>query len=273
MYNLIIHKLSLLCKIPVVIYKKGKLVRPHKKLYTVIVSTLYSFFTGLAVVIFLGVVIFFVGYPLYPEFKKSCVSLKQFSPYNIGYLSAIQILVKLSPPVYEFDADSRQEDQISNPDLNSAMEYIEDDKSISISHLEEKGTILQIDSASVSGKVVDGLSQDSMLRGFWHYPVSSAPGKKGNTVIFGHRFDRLPPSTDTFFYLDQIVVGDKVKIIQTDRDFTYTVVKTTVVDKTDDRLLEDTGGYQLTLITCTPLWTSDQRLVIIALQDRVATVI
>lgn len=273
MYNSIIHKLSFVCKIPVVIYQKVGAVRPYKKLYTAIVRIVYIFFTGLIIAALFGGILFFVGYPLLPVFKKGLASLRQLSPYNIGYLSTVQILVKVSPSVDEFDFDVGQDVHSSSSGAGSSIENIRDDENISTSDLESKGTILEVGSISVRGNIVDGLSQESMLRGFWHYPLSSEPGKKGNTVIFGHRFDKLPPSPDTFFYLDQVVIGDKVRIVQNNRDFTYTVVKTVVVEKTDGRLLEDTGGYRLTLITCTPLWTSDKRLVVVAIQDHVATVI
>ena len=152
------------------------------------------------------------------------------------------------------------------------MEYVDSD-TVTLSDLEGLDTAIEIDSVGIKGNVVDGLSQEMMMKGFWHYPASSIPGERGNTVIFGHRFHRLPPNTDTFYNLDKVVVGDKVLVSQREETLSYTVVQKEIVGKYDEFLLAASGDYRLTLITCTPLWTSDERLVIVAIQDEILRVI
>lgn len=79
----------------------------------------------------------------------------------------------------------------------------------------------------------------------------------------------MPPNTNTFFNLDKARVGDKIVINQKDGSYRYTVTEKKVVEKNDRSVLLNTNDYRLTLITCTPLWTSDQRLVVIGKLDKV----
>ncbi|MBN2100616.1 sortase [Candidatus Dojkabacteria bacterium] len=237
-------------------------------------NVIYRIITGLILTGFTVAVVLFIGYPLLSEYKGSFLELKQLSPYNLGYHSGVLLMIRLSPPNYnvsEIIESDAGDDTLGNG--NESMEYISDSQEVSLADLEAKNTVLKVSSVSIEGKVVDGISQESMLKGFWHYPLSSEPGKRGNTVIFGHRFDKLPPSTDTFFYLDKIKVGDKIEIIQTDGDFSYTVVETKIVEKSNSEVLDNSSDYRITLVTCTPLWTSEKRLVVVAIQDKVGSVI
>ncbi len=132
-------------------------------------------------------------------------------------------------------------------------------------------TTLSIKSVGIDGPVVQGDDSTAMSKGFWHFPLSVPPGTKGNTVIIGHRFDKLPPATDTFFNLDKVKVGDRIILHQDLGDTSYIVVDTKVVNKYDRSVLADTDDYRLTLITCHPLWTSKERLVIIAKMDKIGS--
>ena len=66
----------------------------------------------------------------------------------------------------------------------------------------------------------------------------------------------------------KIKVGDKIEVIQSDNKFTYVVTETKVVEKNDISVLQDYSDYRITLITCSPLWTSKQRLVIVGKLDK-----
>ncbi|MBN1618673.1 class D sortase [Candidatus Dojkabacteria bacterium] len=189
--------------------------------------------------------------------------LSQLDPYNIGYLVSVQLFSRFSPPKIDYVSDP----SFSNNYSESSLEFVGDDD-IDIANLEIKNTVLSIPSISAEGNVVDGLSQDSMLRGFWHFPLSKEPGEIGNVVIIGHRFHKIPPDPTTFFNLDEVKVGDKIYISQDDQELSYTVIETKVVEKNDTSVLQDSSDSRLTLITCTPLWTSDKRLVVIAVQDK-----
>jgi LPXTG-site transpeptidase (sortase) family protein len=86
-----------------------------------------------------------------------------------------------------------------------------------------------------------------MNKGFWHFPSSNLPGQKGNMVVIGHRYAKLPPNKDTFFNLDKVKVGDKIEVVQNDNQFTYIVTETKVVEKNDISVLQDYSDYRITL--------------------------
>ncbi len=79
----------------------------------------------------------------------------------------------------------------------------------------------------------------------------------------------FPPNKGySFFNLDKVKVGDKIEVVQNDNQFTYIVTETKVVEKNDISVLQDYSDYRITLITCSPLWTSKQRLVIVGKLDK-----
>lgn len=237
----------------------------RNKLYAVVLRFLYKTFTGLLILLFIVGLGFFLVYPLLKDFKSFWIDVRRIEPYYLGYNSTVQFLLKLSPPVDDIFSD------VPVDGIEVSIEAVSSDAKVA--DLEEKNTVLSINSISVRGKVVDGLSQEAMLRGFWHYPGSGTPGKRGNVVIFGHRFDRIPPDPMTFFDLDKTRVGDKIVVSQKTGTFTYTIVETKVVEKNERSVFSDLGDYRLTLITCTPLWTAEKRLVVVAIQDSVKNVI
>lgn len=220
---------------------------------------IYRIITGLLFVVFVGLVGFFIVYPSIPSIIEYKNKVENISPYNLGFQVTTQIFVELTKPEY------------LEEETSSTVEYVPED--VETAGLEKKSTKVEIPSISVKGTVVDGNSQENMLRGFWHHPLSGVPGGRGNVVIFGHRFDKIPPNPETFFNLDKVDVGDKIYVKQSDREYEYTVVKMYETEKNDQDIFKNFTDYQLTLVTCTPLWSSDRRLVLIAVQDWVSTVI
>jgi LPXTG-site transpeptidase (sortase) family protein len=123
---------------------------------------------------------------------------------------------------------------------------------------------LSISSINIDGPIVNGTTEKTMNRGFWHYPSSSPLQQHKNVVIIGHRFYKMPPHKDTFFNLDKTEVGTEIVIRTNVMNFYYQVTEKKVIEAKDTWILNQTDHPQLTLITCHPLWTSRQRLVIIS---------
>ena len=135
--------------------------------------------------------------------------------------------------------------------------------------LEKHHTIVHIPSVNIKGNIVEGKNETSLNRGFWFYPTSSSPGEKGNTVIIGHRFLKIPPAQDTFFNLDKVKIGDKIKVSNDLFNLWYTVVDIKIVNPQNTSVLLQTNDYRITLITCTPLWSDKKRLIIVGMLDDV----
>lgn len=199
---------------------------------------------------------------IYPNYNKLVGPIKRFDIQRYSEEITFQFLTKVSP----------SKDKILGiTDITSTNLSIEESIgsiSIDTKYLEQLDTKLHINSIEVEGNIFEGTDSNTMNKGFWHFPISQLPGEKGNFVVIGHRYAKLPPSKDTFFNLDKVKVGDRIKVLQNTNEYTYIVTDTKEVEKNDISVLKDYNDYRMTLITCTPLWTSDRRLVITAKLDK-----
>lgn len=200
---------------------------------------------------------------IYPNYNKLIGPIKRFNIQRSSEEVTFQLLTKLSPT---------KDKVLGIEETKSIAQSIEEsiDKNLILDEklLEQLDTKITINSIDVEGKIYEGISATTMDTGFWHFPVSHLPGQKGNTVIIGHRYAKLPPEKDTFFNLDKVKVGDRININQSESNFTYIVTDTLVVEKNDISILQNFDDYRITLITCTPLWSDKQRLVIIGKLDK-----
>jgi len=205
-----------------------------------------------------------LGYFLiYPNYNKLIGPIKRFNIQRSAEEITFQIITELVPT-----KDQVLGVAIQSSGGQSIEESLNPQTVIDRKILEELNTKIIINSIDVEGLVYEGADAHTMNKGFWHFPPSSFPGQKGNMVVIGHRYAKLPPNKDTFFNLDKVKVGDKIEVVQNNNQFTYIVTETKVVEKTDISVLQDYSDYRITLITCSPLWTSKQRLVIVGKLDK-----
>ncbi len=108
----------------------------------------------------------------------------------------------------------------------------------------------------------EGKYADALKKGVWRRPQTSTPDKDSNTVIVGHRFTYNDPAV--FYHLDKIKTGDKLALYWRGKEYLYQVVETKIVEPHQIEVEQKTADPTLTLYTCTPMWTSKQRLVVIA---------
>jgi len=113
----------------------------------------------------------------------------------------------------------------------------------------------------------------AMVNGLAHFPIagaSSHPGEVGNTVLAGHSSNDLFESGDykfIFAQLDKLAPGDTIYANYHGKRYTYVVTKMEVVKPTEvGKLIYPTNKPVLTLITCTPLGTALNRLLVTAEQ-------
>ncbi len=113
----------------------------------------------------------------------------------------------------------------------------------------------------------------AMEKGVAHFAIpgaSSHPGEIGNTVLSGHSSNDLFDGGDykfIFAQLDKLVPGDTIYANYNGVRYTYVVTKKEVVKPTQvSALVYATDKPILTLITCTPLGTALNRLLITAEQ-------
>lgn len=113
----------------------------------------------------------------------------------------------------------------------------------------------------------------AMEKGIAHFAIPGAnshPGEIGNTVLSGHSSNDLFDGGDykfIFAQLDKLNVGDTIYANYKSKRYTYTITKKEVVAPNDvHKLVYTTKKPIMTLITCTPLGTSLNRLLVTAEQ-------
>lgn len=127
---------------------------------------------------------------------------------------------------------------------------------------------LQFDQGTAEWQIQVGLRN-----GVVHYDTSAKPGDAGNVVLFGHSSGQLFAPGDykfVFTLLNKVAAKDVIYIDYKGTRYGYKVVSSQVVAPTDTGILAaDTAPEnpnELILITCTPVGTSKNRLVVHAEQ-------
>ena len=221
---------------------------------------LKSIMTVILIVLILAPLGYFI---IYPNYNTLIGPIKRFDVQRSAQEITFQILTQLVPTRDKVLGVAIEDDNFLTIEESIGKDFVLEEK-----FLENLDTKITINSIEVEGKVYEGTDSITMDRGFWHFPISRLPGQKGNMVIIGHRYAKLPPNRDTFFNLDKVKIGDSIEVLQNNNQFTYIVTDTKVVEKNDVSILQDYSDYRITLITCTPLWTANQRLVIVAKLDK-----
>lgn len=198
---------------------------------------------------------------IYPQYNELALKKNSLNIYALAKDTTINILTAISPTKEKFLKEEFVQGSIEES-VKGANIIL--DKKI----LEELNTSISIPNILIEGGIFQGTDAYTMDKGFWHFPSSTYPGHKGNFVVIGHRFMNIPPAKDTFYNLDKVNIGDEVKVKHNEGEYTYIVTETKIVEANDVSVVKESDDYRLTLITCTPLWTSEKRLVVIAKLDK-----
>ena len=121
---------------------------------------------------------------------------------------------------------------------------------------------LVIPSIHLDEKINDGSTYEALEDGAWRRPGTSTPQLGGNTVLAGHRFTYQGASI--FYNLDKVKVGDEVGVTYGGDIYKYKVREIKIVQPSNPEIEGTSDEHILTLYTCTPLWTTRERLVVIA---------
>lgn len=111
--------------------------------------------------------------------------------------------------------------------------------------------------------------QEKLQYGVVHYPGTASPGEIGNVFITGHSSYYLwEPGKykDTFALLHNVEIGDTITIFYKQKRYDYVITEKKVVSPKQVDVLAPSTDKRLTLMTCTPIGTALNRLVVIAKQ-------
>lgn len=106
----------------------------------------------------------------------------------------------------------------------------------------------------------------SLQKGVAHYGFTAYPSDgQGNVFIAGHSSYLIWDKgkyKDVFANLDRLVTGDQAAVTYKGLVYIYQVTNTKVVQPTDTSVLAQTADPTLTLMTCVPVGTSKNRLIV-----------
>lgn len=119
--------------------------------------------------------------------------------------------------------------------------------------------LINIPKINVSAAILEGTDDSALKYAVGHYPGLGNVGKPGNYVLLGHRnyvYGHF------FRNLDKLEVGDEVIITKDEETYTYVVYESFVVKPEEVWVLEQTEDAIVTMITCTPIGTYTDRLIV-----------
>lgn len=134
-----------------------------------------------------------------------------------------------------------------------------------------RGPYLSIPSIGVEAPIVFEPSfeepkvQVALRDGVVHYGDTPNPGQAGNMVILGHSSGQPWAKGNykfVFTLLEKVTVGQNIVVDYQETRYTYRVTQSYVVSPADTTPLAATDKPSLTLITCTPVGTSTNRLIV-----------
>jgi sortase A len=106
---------------------------------------------------------------------------------------------------------------------------------------------------------VEGVQLTDLDDGPGHYPGTPLPGQIGNAAIAGHRTTHGAP----FYNINELAKGDRIEITTLAGKFVYAVTKDPFpVQPKDSYVIANTPDAELTLTSCHPRYSADERLIV-----------
>jgi len=190
------------------------------------------------------------------------IEIKQAKYFIV--LGIIFILISLGFLVYYFI------------DLPPLLTYDITEKVVIEPKIEETNWQIDIPKIGITAPIlinIDGNDEVSYQRaleqGVAHLKGTSIPGNIGTIFIFGHSSNSIFSPGDykyIFAKLEDIQINDEIIIESNIKRYVYQVYEKKIINPTDVQVTQTVkeGRETLTLMTCTPVGTSLQRLIIIA---------
>jgi sortase A len=125
----------------------------------------------------------------------------------------------------------------------------------------EQAIRIQVPAINVDAPVVQGDGWEQLKKGVGQHIGSPNPGKEGNIVLSAHN----DVFGEIFRDLDRLKTGDSVTLFTNQRNYTYIVRETRIVEPTQVEVMTSTQDAVVTLISCYPYLVDNQRIVVQAI--------
>lgn len=185
---------------------------------------------------------------------------------TIGILLIIIGVVILSSTIYmKYTAYKRQaqlrqafENSLNIEDNNDKSENQNKESDLKSKNDSVKAIgILIIPKIDLNVAIGEGVDDEILKYAVAHFPETAMPGQAGNCCIAGHRNFTY---AEYFKNLDKLSKGDEIIIKTKDKEYTYLVTESFIVDPEQVEVLEPTKEPTITLVTCTV--GAKQRLIV-----------
>lgn len=115
---------------------------------------------------------------------------------------------------------------------------------------------------------IENIFMQELEKGVVRYPGTAKPGELGNTFIFGHssNYPWVKGEYNSIFaLLDELSFGDEIIVYYNQKKFTYIIREKKVIKPGNVKVLDhDEGKKELSLMTCWPIGTTLNRLIVFA---------
>jgi len=157
--------------------------------------------------------------------------------------------------------------EIDKKNIDLWIEFVPYENRIVIPKIGKNIPLIDVKEKFVESKeMLDNILMKELEDGIVRYPGTAKPWEKGNSFIFGHssNFPWVPGDyNEVFARLWQLEVWDIVFSYYDQKKYKYRVVEKKVVKTTDIGVLKnDETKKELTLMTCWPIGTTLNRLII-----------
>ena len=195
-----------------------------------------------------------------------------FKTLGLFVILTIVIFYGLNAPAY-----LKKSKFIQNPNqFNQLLNIPEDKKSVPgelvlpiLYPVDLTDNTIYIPKISVKAPIIWGVDENNMMEelksGVVQYTGTALPGQLGNVFIFGHSSNYWwveSAYNDIFALLDKVEIGDKIYITYLGREYIYQIDNKKVVRPDQVEVMNPTTDETVTLMTCVPVGTSLNRLII-----------
>jgi len=171
--------------------------------------------------------------------------------------------------IQQFEDVIKKTDEVDN-EVNSKTIDDEANNNDNIKQQHADGGLLKIEEINVIGimeipkidlKVVvaEGTDKQTLKKAVGHFENTAMPGKIGNFAVAGHRSYTY---NEFFNRLDEMEIGDEIRVKTIEGEFVYEVTDIFVVEPHEVWVLDPTPEATITLITCTPIRVATHRLIV-----------
>jgi len=206
-----------------------------------------------------AIIVYLIILPFYPRIKYEISYNSESAKEEAKNLEKTKEKVqKIISEMKEQETDKAKNEENNdgeNNNINNSNQVV----------IPTTGNRLIITKIGVNSPIIESDNENyGLSRGSWRLPDTSTPDKGGNTVVTGHRFKYLPPNNVTFYLLDKLEEGDIISVVWDDKEYYYKVKETKIVGKTETSILNKSEKPILTLFTCHPIYSEENRLVVVA---------